>query len=87
MSASDETGTDPTVTLLSVTSNEPDNSLGDGNTANDIVIRDDVTFRLRAERSGLGDGRVYTITYEATDVCGNTTIESAEVTVPKSEDG
>jgi hypothetical protein len=85
VTASDETGIAPTVTLISVTSNEPDNGLGDGDTANDIVIEDDVSFKLRAERSGLGDGRVYTVTYEATDVCGNTTIESAEVLVPKSE--
>lgn len=72
----------PTVTLVSVTSNEPDNGTGDGDTGNDIVIVDDDTFQLRAERSGLGDGRVYTITYEVTDACGNSTIASAEVVVP-----
>jgi hypothetical protein len=74
----------PTVTLLSVTSNEPDNGLGDGDTPNDIVIVDDFTFQLRAERSGTGEGRVYTITYQVSDACGNTTTASAEVIVPKS---
>ena len=71
----------PTVTLLSVTSNEPDNATGngDGNTVNDIVIVDDDEFQLRAERAGSGDGRVYTITYEVTDACGNSTSASAMV--------
>jgi hypothetical protein len=81
------TDADPnaSVTLISVTSNEPDNGLGDGDKPNDIVIIDDYTFKLRAERSGKGDGRVYTITYEVVDACGNSTVESAEVTVPKSK--
>ena len=70
-----------TVTLLSVTSNEPD-SVNKGDKPNDIVIVDDFNFRLRAERLGGGDGRVYTITYEVTDSCGNSTIESATVSVP-----
>jgi len=82
ISVSDDADPSPTVTLVSVTSNEPDNGEDDGNTVNDIVIVDDDTFRLRAERSGLGIGRVYTITYEATDACGNVTTETATVTVP-----
>jgi hypothetical protein len=76
----------PTVTLLSITSNEPDNGLGDGNTSNDIQEAafgtDDREFLLRAERSGLGDGRVYTITYQAKDASGNTTVVSTQVVVP-----
>jgi hypothetical protein len=74
---------DASVVLVGVTSNEADNGLGDGDTTNDIVIVDDTTFRLRAERSGQGSGRVYTITYEVTDACGNSTIASAEVRVEK----
>ena len=70
-----------TVTLLSVTSNEPD-SVNRGDEPNDIVIVDDYNFELRAERHGSGDGRVYTIAYEVTDACGNSTIASATVTVP-----
>ncbi|MDH5506695.1 MAG: ExeM/NucH family extracellular endonuclease [Anaerolineae bacterium] len=78
---------DPNVslTLLSVTSNEPDNGLGDGDMPNDIIILSDNTFLVRAERSGTGDGRVYTVTYQATDSCDNTTIASATVTVPHSQ--
>jgi len=80
------TDADPnaTVTLLSVTSNEPD-SVNDGDKPNDIVIVDDYNFQLRAERLGGGDGRVYTITYEVTDECGNSTIASATVSVPHDQ--
>ena len=74
----------PTVTLVSVTSNEPDDAEGggDGNTVDDIVIVDDYHFKLRAERAGEGDGRVYTITYTATDASGNSASASATVVVP-----
>lgn len=81
---SDNIDPTPTLTLVSVTSNEPDDGLGDGDTPDDIVIVDEFTFELRAERSGTGDGRVYTITYEATDACGNSTTATATVTVPHS---
>jgi predicted extracellular nuclease len=70
--------------LLSVTSNELDNELGDGNMPNDILIYDDFTFELRAERSGPGEIRVYTFTYMATDSCGNSSAATATVIVPKS---
>jgi len=72
---------DPDITLLSVTSNEPDSGLDDEDKPNDIVIVDDYTFDLRAERSDAGDGRLYTITYEVKDACGNSTQASATVTV------
>jgi predicted extracellular nuclease len=74
----------PTVSLVSVTSNEADDAPGgsDGNTTNDIAVVDDDSFRLRAERDETGSGRIYTITYRATDACGNSSTESATVTVP-----
>lgn len=84
VTASDDVDPDPTVSLVSVTSSEPDNGAGDGNTVNDAVTVDDTTFRLRAERSGTGTGRVYTITYRVTDACGNESTASATVTVPLS---
>jgi len=49
---------------------------------NDIVIVDDHTFLLRAERSSAGTGRLYTVTYGATDECGNTATATATVSVP-----
>ncbi len=81
---SDNFDQNPTVTLLSVTSNEPDNGEDDGNTVDDIVIIDDYHFQLRAERSDLGNGRIYTITYLVSDANGNETIQSATVLVPIS---
>ena len=82
---SDNLDPNPIITLVSITSNEPDNGDGDGNTVNDIVIVDDFYFKLRAERSGVGTGRIYTITYMATDTCGNSTTQSVTVTVPHSK--
>ena len=86
LSVSDNADPNPTVTLLSVTSSEPDDAVGngDGRTVNDIVIIDDTHFKLRAERAGNGNGRTYTITYEATDSCGNSAIDSVTVFVPKN---
>ena len=76
----------PTIKLVSITSNEADNGLGDGDTSNDIqgaeFGTDDREFLLRAERSGKGLGRIYTVTYSATDSSGNVTYATAEVTVP-----
>ncbi len=85
VSVSDNFDTDPMITLLSVTSNEPDNGKGDGNTVNDIVVVDDFHFMLRAERSGTGSGRIYTIDYRVTDACGNSATASTEVHVPRSQ--
>lgn len=84
VTASDDEDPSIAVVLVSVTSNEPDDAPGpaDGKTINDIVVVDDDTFLLRAERSELGTGRIYTITYSVTDACGNQTTKSATVTVP-----
>jgi hypothetical protein len=86
---SDNADPNPVWDLVSVTSNEPDNGLGDGNTINDIVVVSDTEFMLRAERSGRNNGRhgnqngrVYSITYSATDACGNTAEASIFVYVP-----
>jgi predicted extracellular nuclease len=87
VTVSDNFDPNPTVTLVSVTSNEDDDGLGDGDTPDDILIVDDYTFQLRAERSALGEGRVYTITYQATDACGNSTTVSVMVTVPHDNKG
>ena len=61
--------------IVSVTSNEPG-----GKNAPDWEITGDLTVDLRAERSGKGDGRIYTITVECTDDSGNTSQSSVEVT-------
>ena len=76
------------VRIASVTSDEPDNSGGDGNTINDIVIATDCkSVQLRSERMGNGNGRVYTITFKVTDSSGNVSTATAKVTVPHSQNG
>ena len=55
-----------------------------GRKGDDIQLVDRQLY-LRAERSGNSDGRVYTITYEATDASGNSTIATAIVEVPHNQ--
>jgi len=78
-----------TVELVSVTSNEPDNGLGDGDTTGDIagatLGTDDRSVQVRAERSGTGSGRIYTFVYRVTDGSGNATEATATVTVPHDQ--
>lgn len=76
----------PEVELISISSNEPDNGTGDGNTTNDIqnaeVGTDDRDFALRAERAGPLDGRVYTAVYRAWDLDDNASDAWVQVVVP-----
>lgn len=76
-----------TTKIVSVTSNEPDNGLGDGDTPGDIEITGPLTVNLRAERSGTGNGRIYTIVVEAKDASGNTSAKTIAVSVPKNQSG
>jgi hypothetical protein len=80
---------DPAIRLVSITSNEPANALGDGNFAPDFEGADfgtaDFGFLLRAERSGRGSGRTYTVTYEVEDASGNKASAQATVFVPRDQ--
>ena len=67
----------------SVSSNEPLNGAGDGNTAVDWIVDDSQHVRLRAERSGGGGGRTYTITVTCQDPSMNTAVQSGQVLVPR----
>jgi hypothetical protein len=69
-----------TVTVT-VTSDEPETGLSNGDQGPDIVKIDDKHWQLRAERDGKGDGRVYTITITAVDGSGNTSTETRTVIV------
>ena len=79
---SDNAGT-ATCQIISVTSNEPLNTTGDGNTCADYTITGPLTLELRAERAQNGRGRIYTITVRCTDSAGNITLGTVTVSVPK----
>jgi hypothetical protein len=86
LSSTDTCDATPTIRLVSIASNEPDNGLGDGDQPNDVqgaaFGTDDRQFLLRSERAGKKRDRIYTITYSATDDSGNTTQRQATVRVP-----
>jgi hypothetical protein len=77
-----------TVLSASVTSNEPEDGLGDGDVAPDWTkpaINQKtgiITLQLRAERSGTGNGRIYTIAVTATDAAGNSNTTFLNIIAP-----
>ncbi len=77
----------PNWRLVSVTSDEPDNGKGDGNTVNDIQIINRRHIQLRSERAGGGDGRVYRLAFRARDCVGNPTNVIKHVRVPHDQSG
>ena len=89
--ASDLCDPHPAVSLVSVTSSEPDDGPGskDGATHGDIADASpgapDSELMLRAERDGDGPGRIYTLEYQARDAGGNATTAVGVVTVPHDE--
>lgn len=71
--------------IISVTSNEPVDGLGDSDTAPDWAIwaiTGKLTVNLRAERSGTGNGREYTVVVKCTDASGNSSTKAVTVAVP-----
>ena len=85
VSKSDNCDPNPLCRVTLVSSNEPENGLGDGDTAPDWKITGNLTVNLRAERSGTGNGRIYTITINCTDGVGNSSSQSVMVTVPHDQ--
>ena len=81
----------PTFVLLSITSSEPDNDKGDGNTTGDIrgaaIGTPDLCYDLRAERQGGGSGREYRIIYRATDASNHVAYDTVSVRVPHDMSG
>ncbi len=77
------------LSVAEVISNEPEDGLGDGDQAPDWdnIVTDptnggQISLDLRRERSGTGNGRVYTIAIVATDEYGNAQQASVTVKVP-----
>lgn len=83
--ATDACDSAPVFQILAVSSNEPTEGLGDGDTPVDWEVTGAMTLNVRAERSGSGSGRVYTITVRCVDASGNESLKSVSVTVPKSQ--
>jgi glycosidase len=75
----------PLTCTVSVSSNEPVSGSGDGDAAPDWEEVDSHHVRLRAERAGVGVGRIYTVTITCTDAMGNSASQSVTVSVPKGK--
>jgi hypothetical protein len=84
----DYTSTDncpgPITCNVTVTSDEPQSGTGNGDQSPDWDILNDHHIKLRAERDGNGDGRIYTIKVTCTDAHGNTASGTRTVRVPKN---
>jgi len=74
----------PVSHITSVTSNQPVNGTGDGDTAPDWVITGPLTVQLRSERSH-GQDRTYTITIETVDDAGNVSTATDTVVVTNTK--
>jgi hypothetical protein len=69
-------------TDIYISTNEPENSIGDGNHEPDWEIIDEHNVLLRAERSGTGNGRKYYITIRVVDDSWNYTERQITILVP-----
>jgi hypothetical protein len=82
-------GDSATLVVDGITQDEPVNDVGDGNTAPDGFLTSPLSdqAQVRAERSGLGDGRVYRLHFTATDTHGATCTGFVTVGVPHDQGG
>ena len=79
----DDYDPEPEIKLESITSSE---TLGASDIQDAQLLTDDRNFSLAAKRAGTNlAGRVYTVTYSATDGSGNKATASATVTVPHDQ--
>ena len=80
---------DPAVAVFftAVTSDEPVNAQGDGNSEPDVDALSCGSIDLRAERQGGADGRVYRLFWRAIDASGNAVDGSCRATVPHDQSG
>lgn len=64
-----------------ITSDEPLDDRGDGNTEPDIELVGPDAFAVRSERQGGSNGRVYGVAFTVTDGSGNSTAATCEIVV------
>jgi hypothetical protein len=74
----------PVTHIVSISSNQPPNSGGDGNTGPDYEITGPLSVNLRAERQGNSE-RLYTITFVSTDASGNSSTSTYVAHVAQSK--
>lgn len=82
VTATDNCGS-PAVELIAVESNED----ADNDIQGAAIGTPDNQFKLRAERMGAGDGRLYSATYRAVDSSGNSATATAFISVPHDQGG
>ena len=83
LTVKDDYDPQPEIKLESITANEP---LDKDDIKDAKIGTDDRQFKLKAEREGKNKtGRIYTVTYSATDGTGNKATATATVTVPHDE--
>lgn len=84
-----EINIDESCVILSIYSDEPEDleGKGDGNTLEDIVILGPSSFKVRSERQGTGNGRVYGITFIVFDSSGNSSVATVYLGVPHDKSG
>jgi enediyne biosynthesis protein E4 len=85
VSVNDICDPNPTWTLVSIKSNEPEEGPGKKNYPDiegEETGTSDTEFKLRAERLGNENGRIYTITYQVVDASGNVNLAETSVIVP-----
>ncbi len=84
--ATDVDGDPVSISVTSVTQDEPVNGLGDGDTGPDAAVgQQPAQVLLRAERSGGGNGRVYVVHFTGADGRGANCSAAITVTVPHSQ--
>jgi hypothetical protein len=78
------------ILINKITQDEPVDGLGDGDTSPDAILPDPLgtntnTAMIRAERAGPGTGRIYFISFSATDTTGLQCTGTALVYVPHDQ--
>jgi hypothetical protein len=86
VSIADDCDSDLTAELTWASSDEPENSIGDGNHVPDIVVGCD-GVQLRAERQGPRNGRVYHVGWRVEDSAGNVAEGACKVIVDHDQSG
>lgn len=79
----DDYDPNPAIQIESITANEP---IGQDDVKITLPAGDTRQFQLKATRAGTNlAGRIYTVTYSATDGTGNKSTATATVTVPHDQ--